>query len=64
MFLIYSRKNDTTCICVFADELEDMLPEYKGNIVLGDSDAVGIVGNVCPQNIGVQLIFSNKNSLF
>ena len=51
------KNNVTTRIGVFNDELEDTFPEYKGNIVLGDHDAVDADGNVCPQNIGVQSEF-------
>ena len=51
------KNNGTTRIGVFSDELEDTFPEYKGNIVLGDRDAVDADGNVCPQNIGVQFEF-------
>ena len=51
-------KNDgTTRIGVFADELEDTFPEYKGNVVLGNRDAVDNKGEVCPQNIGIQFEF-------
>ena len=51
-------KNDgTTRIGVFADELEDTFPEYHGNIVLGDHNAVDANGALCAQNIGIQFEF-------
>ena len=51
------KNNGTTRIGVFADELEDTFPKYKGNVVLGDRDAVDDKGEVCPQNIGIQFEF-------
>ena len=42
---------------LFADELEEMFPEYKGNIVLGDRDAVNVEGTMCPQNTWFQFKF-------
>ena len=51
-------KNDgTTRIGVFADELDDMFPEYHGNIVQGDGGAVDENGAPRAQNIGVQFEF-------
>ena len=51
------KNNGKTRIGVFADELEDTFPEYNGNIVIGERDAVDKDGNVCPQNISVQFEF-------
>jgi hypothetical protein len=51
------KYDGTTRIGVFADELEDAFPEYRGNLVLGDRNAVDAEGCPRPQSLSTQVEF-------